>query len=734
MLGSYTPSDTIIKETISLKDGSSIIIETGNLAKQANGSATVRINDTILLATVVLSKETKNENNFLPLTVDYREKYYASGKIPGGFVKREGRPTNEEILIMRLVDRVLRPMFPCYFKREIQISILLLSYDYTVSPDGLAGLAASSALSVSGVPFYGPISEVRIVRSKGKFFVNPNIYRLDYKDVDIDLVIGASIDSILMIEGEMKEIKEKELLQTIIEAHNIIIPQIEAQKRLASKFKNIYDYTLDLEKKNYLKILKENENLKKCLLNFSCEKIKEIYNSFLDKKNRSIQEEIILNDFKKSFLTEEEIINKEIIINQFYEDIKKEIIINFVLKKGIRLDGRKPKQIRSIYSIVNYLPSVHGSALFSRGETQSLTTVTLGSSLDINKIENVTMENQEKFYLHYNFPQFSTGEIGSNRGGGLSRREIGHGYLAQRALKNIIPDDNPYTIRIVSEILESNGSSSMATVCAASLALMDAGIPIKRPVSGISMGLFINVKTGKKIIVSDLSGEEDYFGNLDFKIAGTDRGITACQMDVKNPKGFTYDVLNKILIQALEGRILILKKMLKTLPNYRKELKSNVPKIYTFNIPKDFIGLVIGPGGKVIQEIQSFTKTSILIEERDDFGHIEIIGADNKQIKKAIDKIKQIIFIPELGKVYKAKVKSIKDFGAFVEIHKGVEGLLHISEIVWRRLNNIEEELKVDDVIDVKLIDIDKKSKKMKFSRKILIPNPNSKKNKKIQL
>ncbi|WP_185872152.1 polyribonucleotide nucleotidyltransferase [Blattabacterium cuenoti] len=707
----------IVKETITLKDGRAITIETGELARQADGSATVRIGNTMLLATVVVSKEIKNEINFLPLTVDYREKYYAGGKIPGGFIKREGRPSDEEILTMRLVDRVLRPTFPEYFKREIQIMISLLSYDKNVLPDGLAGLAASTALSVAGVPFNGPISEIRIIRLKKKFIINPSLDQL--KEADIDLIVGGSINSILMIEGEMKEIKENELLNILIKAHEAIKPQIEAQIRLSKKLSKKNFFFFEDEEKKSEKEKIENEFLKKELISFAYKEIEKIYNNFLSKKNRYNQEQIILKNFKKKFLIEEK---KEIFIDQFYEEIKKKIIRNLILKKGIRLDGRTNTQIRSISSVVDYLPGVHGSALFSRGETQSLTTVTLGSSLDANKINNVIMENQEKFYLHYNFPPFSTGEIRPIRG--VSRREIGHGNLAQRALKNIIPK-NPYTIRIVSDILESNGSSSMATVCAASLALMDSGISIENPVSGIAMGLFIDNE--KKIIISDIIGEEDYFGDLDFKITGTKNGITACQMDVKNIQGITYDILNKILIQAWEGRIYILQKMLEVLPQYRKKMKNNAPKIYTFNIPKDFIGSVIGPGGKVIQEIQSCTNTNILIEDKKDFGYIEIIGKDYEKIEKAIDRIKQITFIPELGKVYKAKVKSIKDFGAFVEIAKGVEGLLHISEIGWKRLNHIEEELHIGDIIDVKFLGIDEKNKKMKLSRKVLLPRPGKK-------
>ncbi len=715
----FNMSDTI-KEIISLENDRTIVLETGQLARQADGAAIVRVKNTMLLATVVVSKEInkKNEINFLPLTVDYREKYSAGGKIPGGFIKREGRPSDEEILTMRLVDRVLRPTFSESFRREIQIMISLLSYDKTVLPDGLAGLAASTALSVAGIPFDGPISEIRIIRVNEKFILNPSLDQLE--KADIDLIVGASINSIIMIEGEMKEIPEKEFLNAITIAHQAIKTQIKAQIQLVEKLpKNrffFFDYDSDMEDS-----LLENENFKKKLFSFSYKKVERIYKNFLNKKTRSIQEKKILNKFKKNLSLDEREKN-EIFIHQCYEEIKKKIIRHMILEEGIRLDGRTNQQIRPIWSIVDYLPGVHGSALFSRGDTQSLTTVTLGSSLDANRIDNVIMENQEKFYLHYNFPPFSTGEIRPIRG--VTRREVGHGNLAQRALKNIIPN-NPYTIRVVSDILESNGSSSMATVCAASLALMDAGIPIENPVSGISMGLFTDKE--KTVIISDIMGDEDGFGELDFKITGTKNGITACQMDVKKTQGLTYNLLNKILMQALKGRIFILKKMLESLPSYRKKLKPNAPKIYTLNIPKDFIGAVIGPGGKVIQEIQSDTDTSILIEEKGGIGYIEIIGKNYNKMEKAVNRIKEITFVPEIGKVYKAKVKSIKDFGAFVEISKGIEGLLHISEIGWKRLSNIEEELHVGDLIDVKFMGIDDKNKKMKLSRKVLLPRPTKK-------
>ncbi|WP_185872697.1 polyribonucleotide nucleotidyltransferase [Blattabacterium cuenoti] len=703
----------IIKEICFLEDGRTIVIETGELAKQADGSALIRANNTILLATVVVSKEIRNDMNFLPLTIDYREKYYAGGKIPGGFIKREGKPSDEEILTMRLVDRVLRPTFSDVFRKEIQIMISLLSYDKTFLPYELAALAASAALSVAGIPFNGPISEVRIIRINGKFIINPCLDQLE--KADLDLIVGASKKSIIMLEGEMKEIKEDVLIQAISIAHKAIKKQIDAQIKLMIKLnKKNYLFELDVNRKS-LSLL-EQYTLKKKLFSYSYNLIKNMYNQFLDKKTRSIQEKLILNNFKKKNALNEK---NELMIDQFYEKIKKKIITNMILKDNIRLDNRTYKQIRPIYGKVNYLPGVHGSALFSRGETQSLTTVTLGSSSDANKIDNVIMEDHEKFYIHYNFPPFSTGEIRQIRG--VSRREIGHGNLAKRALKNLIINDNPYTIRIVSDILESNGSSSMATVCASSLALMDAGIPLINPVSGIAMGLFIN--HNKTVILSDILGEEDGFGEMDFKITGTTNGITACQMDVKK-QVLSLDILYQILNQALQGRKFILEQMRKILPTHRTQLKSSAPKIHIIKIPKKFIGSVIGPGGKVIQEIQSCTETNIIIEEKEDIGYIEIIGNDLNKIYQAIDRIKEITFVPKIGTIYKATVKNIKNFGVFVEISKGVEGLLHISEICWKRLKNIEDELNLGDTINVKLIGFDNKNHKMKFSRKVLLPKP----------
>lgn len=700
-----------IKENIILEDRRNIIMETGKLARQADGAVVVSMGDTMILATVVAEKEPKEGVNFLPLTIDYREKYAAGGRIPGGFIKREGRPSDEEILTMRVVDRMLRPCFPDNFYNEIQIMISLLSYDRSVLPDGLVGLAASAALSISGIPFYGPISGVRIIRIEDQFIINPGLHQV--KKADIDLIVGASIDSIIMVEGEMKEVSEKEIIEAMQIAHQAIKIQIQSQLQLIQKC------TI---RKICIKesIFKDNINieLKHNILNFVHHKIYEIYKKFYDKKTRSYKYEELIKEFKSKYSTEE-LQAKEFIIDRYYSDIKKEIIREIIINEKLRPDGRRPTQIRKISSNVNFLPGVHGSALFTRGETQALATVTLGSSIDANRIDNVIIQDQEKFYLHYNFPPFSTGEVRSIRG--VSRREIGHGNLAKRALKNMIADNVPYTIRLVSDILESNGSSSMATVCACTLSLMDAGISIKHPVAGIAMGLVVDPKKNNYIILSDISGDEDHVGDMDFKIAGTINGITACQMDIKSHK-INYNILEATLEQAKTDRLYIIKKITETLAESRKEIKPNAPKIITFDIPKEFIGAVIGPGGKMIQEIQAQTETHIIIEERDNLGFVEIVGKDSDKINQAINRIKKIVFVPQIGKIYKVKVKSIKGFGAFVEFTKGVEGLLHISEIEHKRLNKVEDVLKLGDEINVKLIDIDAKSGKMKISRKILLP------------
>ncbi|WP_375323047.1 polyribonucleotide nucleotidyltransferase [Candidatus Karelsulcia muelleri] len=700
----------LIKENILLEDGRTLSIETGYLACQANGSAVVRMANTSLIATVVVSTEEKKGVNFLPLNIDYREKYSAGGKIPGGFIKREGRPSDEEILTMRLVDRLLRPLFPKIFYKEIQIMISLLSYDINVLPDGLAGLVASTAVYLSGIPFKGPVSAVRIIRIKNLFIINPGIE--DVKKSDIDLIVGGTINSILMVEGEMKEVSEKEIIKIIKIAHFYIKIQIKAQINLLKKIKNksLSKRDFNLKNKNFF-YLKEKLNF----LFFY--KIYNIYKKFYKKKIRLKKINILLNNIKKIFFNDNIFINENEIDILFFE-IKKKIIREIICKENIRLDGRSLDDIRNIYSKVDCLPGVHGSAIFSRGETQALSTVTLGSSLDVNKIDNVIIQDKQKFYLHYNFPPFSTGEIKLLKG--VSRREIGHGNLAQRALKNIIPFDNPYTIRVVSDVLESNGSSSMATVCASTLALMDAGIPIKRPVSGISMGLIFNKFTGEALILSDLLGDEDNIGDMDFKITGTKYGMTACQMDIKI-YGISYEILLKTILKAKKIIIFIINNMLTTLNYPRISLKPTAPKIYTFNIPKTFIGAVIGPGGKIIQEIQSSTETSLKIEEKENLGKIEILGKNYNKIKDAIEKIQSIVFFPKIGKIYKAKVKYIKPFGVFVELSKGIEGLLHISEISWKKLNNLENYIKIGHLINVKYLGKNKKNGKIKLSHKILL-------------
>lgn len=700
-----------VSEKILLENGRSISIETGLLARQADGAVVVRMGNTMLLATVVAAKEVKEGIDFLPLTVDYREKYSAGGKIPGGFIKREGRPSDEEILTMRIVDRVLRPMFPKDFHAEVQVMISLLSYDDEVLPDSLAALAASAAISISDIPFHGPISEVRIVRVEGEFIINPSVKQI--VKADLDMIVGGSERSVIMVEGEMKEVSEQEMLEAIEFAHKAIKKQIEAQSRMVSKIKGAS------LKKAYVLEEKDNELYEKIQKGFYDE-IYQVSKTSLDKKQRSERYEKILNEIKSECSNEDDK-EKESMISRYYADIKKKAVRRLLLDEDIRLDGRSSKQIRPIWACVDYLPGVHGSALFTRGETQSLATVTLGSSIDANRVENAVKVEQEKFYLHYNFPPFSTGEVRPLRG--VSRREIGHGNLAQRALKNVIPSNTPYTIRIVSDILESNGSSSMATVCAGALALMDSGISITNAVSGIAMGLIIDEQTGKEVILSDILGDEDHLGDMDFKVAGTQKGITACQMDIK-VEGISFEIIKKALDQAYQGRIHILKEMSKTLAEPKAVMKPHAPKIYLFDIPKEFIGAVIGPGGKIIQEIQADTDTHITIEEKGEVGVIEILGKDQKKIDRALQRIKSITFVPEVGGIYEAKVKSIKEFGAFVEITPGKEYLLHISEINWQRLNKVEDVLKIGDKVQVKLMGIDERNGKIRISRKVLLPHP----------
>ena len=698
-------------EKITLHDGREILLETGLLAKQSHGSCVVRMGDTMLLATVVSSYEAKEGIDFLPLTVDYREKFAAAGRFPGGFLKREGRPSDQEILGMRLVDRVLRPLFPKDYHSETQIMIQLMSHDENVCPDSLIGLAASTALSLSDIPFDGPISEARVGRVNGEFIINPS--KSTMEESDIDLMVGASKDSIVMVEGEMKEISEKEMLEAIKFAHEAIKVQCLAQENLSKKVGNI-------ETRDYEKTV-INEELFEKIKNLCYDKIYQLASEKTEKKERSERLKKIKDEVLHSF-SDDEIEEIENEISSYFHKIEKKAIRNFILDNQQRLDGRKTDEIRPIWCEVSYLPKTHGSAIFTRGETQSLTTVTLGTSMDENKLDTVTLTGAEKFYLHYNFPPFSTGEARMKFS--VSRREIGHGNLAQRALKLMISNENPYTIRVVSEILESNGSSSMATVCAGTLALMDAGIILEKPVSGIAMGLITDPENNKNAILSDILGDEDHLGDMDFKVTGTEAGITACQMDIKI-KGLSYEILETALEQSKKGRLHILEEMLKTLPETRKELKAHAPKIIKLTIPKDLIGAVIGPGGKVIQKMQEDTGTTIVINEIETGeGEVEILGTDQKGIDEAIKTVKDICFIPEVGEVYKGTVKSIMPYGAFIGIGKNTDGLLHISEISWERLENVESVLSEGDEIEVKLIEKDKKTGKLRLSRKVLLEKP----------
>ena len=704
-----------IRKVITLPDGREITLKTGKLAKQAHGSVEVTMGSTHLLATVVSNKDAMEGINFLPLTVDYREKFAADGRYPGGFLKREARPSNHEILIMRLVDRILRPMFPDDYHADVQVMISLNSHDENVMPDCLAALAASAALSVSDIPFNGPISEVRVIRIDNNFIINPTPEQIE--ESDIDLIVGASADSVAMVEGEMDEVSEKEMIDAIKFAHEAIKVQCEIQKELESETKSS-------DKREYSHEKHDND-LKNQVEEKTYQKIYDVAKKSLTKEERGLEFSKIKEDFKND-LDESFVEENDSLINQYYYLTEKKAVRNLLLDEGIRLDGRKSDEIRDIWCEVDYLKSPHGSAVFTRGETQSLTTVTLGSATDVNRIDGVTEQGSERFYLHYNFPPFSTGEARPIRG--TSRREIGHGNLAQRALAKVVPDDTPYTIRIVSDILESNGSSSMATVCAGTLALMDAGINIKKPVSGIAMGLISDKEDNSRYaILSDILGDEDHLGDMDFKVTGTKDGITACQMDIKI-EGLSYEILEKALNQAKNGRLHILDKIEACIKEPRTNLKPQTPKIITLTVPKSTIGAIIGPGGKVIQEMQQKTETSISIEEVDEKGIVEILGTDQEKIDFAISEIKSIAFVPELNKVYKGIVKNITTFGAFVGISKNTDGLLHISEIAWERVEKVEDHLKEGQEIEVKLINIDEKSGKLKLSRKVLLEKKETKK------
>ena len=700
---------TITRE-ITLDDGRTITLETGKLAKQAHGSVVVRMGGTMLLATVVSNEDPLEGVDFLPLTVDYREKFAAAGRVPGGFLKREGRPSDEEILVMRLVDRCLRPLFPGDYHSDTQVMISLMSYDPNVAADCLAGLAASAAIAVSDIPFDGPMSEVRVARVDGKMIINPSPD--DMERADIDMMIGATKDSVVMVEGEMDEVSEKEMLEAIAYAHEAIKKQIEAQESMASEIEKA-------QTKREYEHETHDEELRAKIKSDLYDQVYEIAKSGLSKKERSAKFKELRDSYKEQF-SEEELEEKEGLINTYYHDVEYEAMRNMILEDSQRLDGRRLDEVRPIWTEIDYLPGAHGSAIFTRGETQSITTVTLGSRLDENRKDGVTYVGAEKFYLHYNFPPFSTGEARPIRG--TSRREVGHGNLAQRALKPMLPEDSIYTIRVVSDILESNGSSSMATVCAGTLALMDAGIPIKKSVSGIAMGLITDPDSGKYAILSDILGDEDHLGDMDFKVTGTKDGITACQMDIKI-KGLSYEILEKALEQAKSGRLHIMDEMMKTISAPREDVKPNAPKIDKIEIPKEFIGMIIGPGGKNIQKLQADTETIITIEEEGDIGIVEISGTNRESMNDAKARIKAIAFVPEVGEIYKGKVKSIQPYGAFVEIGPNTDGLLHISEIEHRRLKSVDEVLREGDFVEVKLIGMDDRGK-MKLSRKVLLPKP----------
>lgn len=698
-----------ITETILLKDGREITIETGKLAKQADGAVVVKMGGTMLLATVVAAKEANPGVDFLPLTVDYREKFGSAGKIPGNFFRREARPSDDEILTMRLVDRVIRPLFPSDFHAEVQVMISLISYDGKVMPDSLAGLAASAAIAITDIPFNGPFSEVRVIKKDDVLSINPS-WEMLQEGVELDIMVGATKDSVVMVEGEMDEITEQEMLEAIAFAHDEIKTQVAAQEALAQKVGK------SLPKREYCHET-HDEDLKKEIWDYAYQKYYDIAKTPSAKEERGDKFLAVVEEFLTRY-TEEELEEKQDLAKVYFHDVQKEAVRQLILNENVRLDGRNNQQIRPIWCEVDYLPSAHGSSVFTRGETQSLTTVTLGSLMDANRIDSVVTQHEERFYLHYNFPPFSTGEARPLRG--TSRREVGHGNLAQRALKIMIPEETPYTIRVVSDILESNGSSSMATVCAGTLALMDAGIPMRKPVSGIAMGLITDKESGKFTVLSDILGDEDHLGDMDFKVTGTENGITACQMDIKI-QGLTMDIMEQALMQAKEGRLHILGEMLKTISEPRQDVKPHAPKMLMMEIPKDFIGAVIGPGGKVIQQLQKDTETVITIEEKGDIGHIEISGTDRNKINEAVRQINEITFVPVVGEVYNGKVVKVVDFGAFIQLAKGTEGLLHISEIDWKRTEKVP--YNEGDRVEVKFMGYDDR-KKMKLSRKVLLPKP----------
>ena len=708
----------VITKTISLPDGRTISVETGKVAKQADGSVVVRMNNTVILATVCAAKDAVPGTDFMPLQVDYREQYAAAGRFPGGFTRREGKPSDSEILTSRLVDRVLRPLFPADFHAEVFVNVMLFSADGVDQPDALAGLAASSALACSDIPFECPISEVRVARINGEYVIDPTKEQM--ADADMDIMVGASKDNIMMVEGEMKEVSEQDLLGALKAAQDAIRPMCEMQealsKELGKDVKRVYCHEVN------------DEDLRKQVRDDCYDKVYSVTKQGLEKHARADAFENIITEFKEKYaeahtgLSEDELEEKNTLADRYYNDVMRDAMRRCILDEGIRLDGRKCDEIRPIWCEVSPLPMPHGSAIFTRGETQSLTTCTLGTKLDEKLVDDVLDRSYMRFLLHYNFPPFCTGEAKAQRG--VGRREIGHGHLAWRALKGQIPADYPYTVRLVSQILESNGSSSMATVCAGTLALMDAGVPMAKPVSGIAMGLIKNPGEEKYAVLSDILGDEDHLGDMDFKTTGTRDGLTATQMDIKCD-GLSFDILEKALMQAKAGREYILGKLTETIAEPRPELKPQVPRIEAFDIPKEYIGAVIGPGGKIIQQIQDESGAIITIDETEGKGHVQVSAPNKESIQAAVQRIKAIVAIPEVGEIYDGTVRSIMPYGCFVEILPGKDGLLHISEIDWKRLETVEEAgIHEGDKIKVKLLEIDPKTGKYKLSHRVLIPKP----------
>ncbi len=706
-------TNPIIKR-IELSDGRTITLETGKLAKQADGAIEVRMGNTMLLATVCAAKDAAPGVDFMPLQVEYREKFASFGRFPGGFMKREGRPSDSEILTSRLIDRALRPLFPDDYHAEVFVNVMLYSSDGEDMPDALAGLAASAALAVSDIPFNGPLSEVRVARIDGEFVINPSFKQLERADMDV--VVGATIDNIMMVEGELDEVSEAELLDAIKVAHEEIKKhcqiQLELMEACGTTSKREYSHDVN------------DEELRKQVWDACFDKARVVAGSQNPNKHERIDAfNTILDEFLSS-IPEDEKEAKAPLATRYYHDVEKEAMRRCILDEGKRLDGRNVDEIRPIWSEIDYVPGPHGSAVFTRGETQALTTVTLGTKLDEKIVDDVLNHSTERFLLHYNFPPFSTGEARPQRGTG--RREIGHGNLAHRALKNMIPVGYPYVVRVVSDILESNGSSSMATVCAGTLAMLDAGVKMTKPVSGIAMGLISENKGQNFSVLSDILGDEDHLGDMDFKVCGTKDGITAVQMDIK-VDGLSYEILEKALSQAKQGRDHIMGKMMETISEPREDLKPHAPRIEVIEIPKDFIGAVIGPGGKIIQGIQEESGAVVTIEEVGNKGRVEVSATNKNSIDIAMRKIKGIVAVPEVGDVYDAVVRSIMPYGVFCEILPGKDGLLHISEIEWRRLESVEEAgIKEGDTIQVKLMDIDARSGKLKLSRKVLLPRPES--------